>query len=361
MKKLKIVFVTNNDNRPFWGTEDEALGGAWFVHLSIAKELASYGHKVYSFQNTPSEDPQGRMVDGVKMVHRKWLKEFLAQGHVDIFIGERDMPIVRLKFDIGVVMYHIHNTGQAEHPGDLAQWLNTGAVDKVICVSEWHRSITKLPKDKIYVIPNGTHYYKPKGAKKKNRIIWASNPTRGLHLLATEIFPSVKKKIPSAELHVAGGFGIYNNSPGEADKKNKVSYGYLKGMKGVKYHGPLNQKDLAQFFHEGSLLVYPLTNRSETGSIVTVQAMTYLTPVIGLYDCVFPELVGRDEDPNGRGYLIFKESRHDYDLWARIIVHALKKRETYKRLQANCRKWRDAYNWTNIVRKVEADFRRWCE
>jgi glycosyltransferase involved in cell wall biosynthesis len=357
---MRIVFVTNNTKKHWWGYEHEKLGGAWYAYLCLAKELVKLGHEVYCFHNTPSNENQFKDVDGLKVNHRDYLKDFLSKNKIDIFVGERDMPIIRKRYNIKKVFYHSHNTGQAEHPKDLLTWLNDGNVDKIIFVSKWHSDIAKkIPSDKKYIIPNGTYLYETKGRKKTNRIVWASNPTRGLSVLANEIYPRVKKLIPEIELHVAGSFDIYNYKENEVKRKDRMSYGCLyedfdKGIlkDGCFRYGSLSQSELGQFMHDGTLLVYPLTNRSETGSIVCVQAMANLTPVITYDKCVMPELVGLTSDD--RGCLI--PENKDFNHWANLIKFLIDRKDLYKQCQENCKKWRDNYLWHNIAKRTEKDF-----
>jgi len=351
---MKIVFSIDNKRNKFMGYESDKLGGAWYVSIKLCKELAKLGHRVYSFQNCPNEDPQGEMVDGVKVVHRKYLKDFLSKSQVDVYVGQREIPIVRKRYNIKQVYYHLHNTPMAEHPGKLLEWLKIGAIDKVIFVSQWHSDLAKkIPAHQKYVIPNGTEKLTVKGRKKKNRIIWASNPTRGLKVLAKEIFPEVKKQIPKVELHVAGGHSIYDRTPNEANGQDKKDYSCLydgdKLKDGMFHHGVLNQQELAQFMHDGTLLVYPLTNRSETGSIITVQSQMYLTPCIVKNECVFPELVNVS-----RGMVL---NNLDVNMWITTIANMLKDNELYKSKKDGCKKWRSKYEWKNIVKNVDKDFR----
>jgi glycosyltransferase involved in cell wall biosynthesis len=360
---MKIVFVTNNTKKYWWGYENDKLGGAWYAYLCLAKELVKLGHDVYCFHNTPEKQSKFKDVDGLKVGHRDNLKGFLENNEIDVFIGERDMPIIRSKYNIKKVFYHSHNTGQAEHPGDLLTWVQNGSVDQVIFVSKWHSDVAKkFPDDKKYIIPNGTYLYPVKGEKKKNRIVWASNPTRGLSVLANEIFPRVQKLIPDIELHVAGGFDIYNNKPNEAKGKDNKSYsvlyenGDVNGSlkKNIVRYGSLTQSELGQFMHEGTLLVYPLTNRSETGSIVCVQAMANLTPVITYDKCVMSELI-RD-----RGVLI-PEKNTTYDDWADTIKSVLMqesiKEGYYYYFQRACDNWRNNYLWQTIALQFDHDLK----
>lgn len=359
---MKICFTTKNTKKGWWGYENEKLGGAWYAYLCLAKELVKLGHDVYCFHNTPEKFSEFKNVDGLKVGHRDYLKYFLTENEIDVFIGERDMPIIRSRYNIKKVFYHSHNTGQAEHPGDLLKWLHDGSVDKVIFVSQWHSDIAKkIPADQKYVIPNGTYLYPTKGEKKKNRIVWASNPTRGLSVLANEIFPRVKKLMSDVELHVAGSFDIYNYTTNEVKRKDAMSYGclyesYEKGnlKENMFRYGSLTQSELGQFMHEGTLLVYPLTNRSETGSIVCVQAMANLTPVITYNKCVMPELIGN------RGVLMHEHDKNDYDEWAKTIKNVFND-SIYFKMQDNCKKWRDNYLWSNIAKKFHNDLTRWSK
>jgi glycosyltransferase involved in cell wall biosynthesis len=181
--------------------------------------------------------------------------------------------------------------------------------------------------------------------------------------LANEIFPRVKKLLPEIELHVAGSFDIYNYKSNEVKRKDRMSYNclykdYDKGIlkDGCFRYGSLTQKELDQFMHEGTLLVYPLTNRSETGSIVCVQAMANLTPVITINKCVMPELVGE------RGILMNdKFNNTHYDLWAYNIKELLNDTYLYKEYQKACKEWRDKYLWNHIAETVNHNFQEWIK
>ena len=356
---MKIVVSTNNIKHPINGDTD-ALGGAWLVAQRICRELASFGHKVYHFCITDNQDSQGTVVDGFKIVHRKWMKEFIANSHIDVYIGERDIDIDRHQYDIKVVCYHGHNTPIAEKPEFLNKWAKSGSMDMALFVSDWMKNLCKqFPEDLIYVLRNGCDDYEVTGRKKTNRLVWASNPSRGLSMVANEIFPKLKKKIKNLELHVAGSQSIYNFTPEEAEQRDKMFYSCLfKDNKydtdlkeGVYWYRALGQKEMAQMFHEGTLLLFPLTNRSETGSLVTVMSLFYKTPAIVLNRAVLPELVGKD-----RGIIL---DDTDVDLWVDETYKLLKNKERYKKMQKACEKWRGKYLWKNIIAEFNQALIRW--
>ena len=243
----------------------------------------------------------------------------------------------------------------AEHPKRLREWLDNKDIDKVIFVSQWHRDLAKSIKDhECYVIPNGTYLYDVGDVPKRdNRLIWSSNAVRGLKVVVYDIFPELKKIIPDIELHVAGGNVIYNCSKSQAESKDKNVYSCLyengKLKDGVFHHGALTQVELARFNKSGTLMIFPLTNRSETGSICTVQAMANLTPVIARNRCVLPELVGN------RGVIIDENANNK--TWVDTIVEVLRNKKKYQTYQDNCLKWRNDYLWSNITKRVEKDFK----
>ena len=357
---MTIVFYIDNKNRKLDG-ENTALGGAWQVVLCLARELAKYKNDVYVFCNCIYQDEAGHKVDGYTMISNVFLDNFLKQNTVDIFFNERGLPINRHAYPgIKKVIYHSHNTPLAQHPGQLFQWKRDGLIDRVAFVSDWHRDLAlkkNFKAEHTMIIRNGFDLYPVRGDKKKNRIIWASNPKRGLPTLAEGIFPILKERMPELELHVAGSHKIYNFRDDDAEKKDAISYGFLykngfgNDLKdGYFYHGRLNQEELAQFFHEGTLLVYPLSNFSETGSIVVVQSLGYLTPAIVRDRCVMPELVGSLGE---RGY-VMPDNVMEYDAWAKIIQDIIEQKK-YIVKKENCKAWREKYLWSTIGKQLQED------
>jgi len=354
---MKIVFTTNNRKHPFGGEIDnQALGGSFIAMICFARSLANYGHEVYSFQYCTQEEE----VKKVKFIHRSHLEEFLRQNEVDVLIGGREIPIDRHFFKIKVMIYHGQQTEGAIRVRNLVKAINDKQIDHVFVVSNWHYQqwVGRIPQSKLHIVPNGFNLFPSKKKHRPLTLLWASNPGRGLAFLVKEIFPRIQRIEKNIKLWVAGSYSMYSFNSQEAKRKDKGAYGCLfrndvygsKLKKGIKYFGPLTQIQLADFFSQGTLLVYPLRNNSETGSIVTVQSLGYGTPAVVADRCVLPELVGKNE----RGIVLEFEQGKDYnpDTWAINILGLLRDKERIIEMRNNCYSWRKNYLWKTIGERI---------
>jgi glycosyltransferase involved in cell wall biosynthesis len=119
-----------------------------------------------------------------------------------------------------------------------------GRYDKIFCKNAFHRStLPDIPDDKIVVIPNGldTEFqHLGRNFKNPNKIIYASNYSRGLEYMLEFGWPLIKQKMPSAELHVFYGW------PKGPSREWHQKMQHLMRQPGVFEHGKVSRERLME-------------------------------------------------------------------------------------------------------------------
>jgi len=85
-------------------------------------------------------------------------------------------------------------------------------VDKIVALTPYHakylHKITDIDYFKFAIIPNGIdselfRYNDNLGEPRNNRILWCSNPDRGLYLIMEELYHEIRKEIPDFGIDIA--------------------------------------------------------------------------------------------------------------------------------------------------------------
>jgi glycosyltransferase involved in cell wall biosynthesis len=227
-----------------------------------------------------------------------------------------------------------------------------------------------LENDKWCVLPNGcdpTLY--TDGLRVPGRVLWASSPDRGLHLLL-QAWPEIRRRVPHATLHA-----LYNFAPGPlldyeegsiglnglpvtpdiqelAQRYRYIRYATtrLKDM-GVVQVGSCSRSEVVREMNEAVVLGYPCdTIRYTEGfSVTTMEACAAgLVPVIS------------DEDALGSIYegcaaIIPSPVANKLDLFVSTVVGALgdKEREWQDFVRVNCRDLAARHAWPVLAERLE--------
>lgn len=281
-KPLKIVIWTG----PAWeewspdSVTTTGIGGSETAAVCMAYELRRLGHKVIVVADCPNKKG---FYDGVEYVHHADVTRE-PQGDkyaCDIYIVSRqpfalNLPIRRKATYVWVHDIHV---GHFEHASMID---NT---DKFLCLTNWHKEFFlqayagKIPSSKILVTANGIdpQWYSEEPVKVGNRLIYASSPDRGLERLL-QIFPSIRKQVPDAELHIFYGFHNWKKMAESSNNKidlEKIAFfeRAIEAQKdhGVTYHGRIPEPELAKEFAKAKVWAYP-TNFTETYCITALMA-----------------------------------------------------------------------------------------
>lgn len=335
----------NYQERNVWGSEIAT------VHLA---ELLAEKYQVYVFCVCDEELEH----NGVNYYHFNKFESFQQQVHINIMIVSRFVHFFmafRVKADKMYYWAHdarIHDAFQGQFLENQGSYLFHNMLDKldgIICVSNWHKKyfmnwvkITDEARYKVHIIRNGIDldYFDHSLNKKPNRMIWASNPDRGLDVLL-KCYPDIKKEIPDLTLDI-----YYSDLRGEKMPQERYDFiiNQVNTLDGVKFNGKISEKQLCQEYCKADLV--PYFNRShETYCISALQACAGGCVVVsrnysGLQDSVGPAgflLNGHVDDPD----------------WQRkatnLIIKVLKDNEHKKKVQTLARSWGKSNQWKDRI------------
>lgn len=161
--------------------------------------------------------------------------------------------------------------------------------DKAVCLSKFHQTAWHLDDSNSVVIGDGVDLslfkWMSHQPRNENKLVWISNPDRGL-ALAARIFQEVRKRWPELELHVYGRSAVYGwDANVEAPFLPQARY-----MENVFLHEPLSKPSLAVELFTTWALFYP-TYWPETYCMAALEAQAAGTPVISVPFGALPETV----------------------------------------------------------------------
>jgi len=119
-------------------------------------------------------------------------------------------------------------------------------------------------------------------------LVYTSTPFRGLDVLL-RAFPAIRADLRGTQLHVFSSMAIYQVAAAQ-DQYAKL-YRQCATMKGVDYHGPVGQKQLASEIAGAAALAYPCTF-AETSCIAALEAMAMGALVLTTSLGALPETTG---------------------------------------------------------------------
>lgn len=261
----------------------------------------------------------------------------------------------------------LHIAWRHSHPATRAQtaiWchdLRTPGIEvapdnATVCLltpfhQEYAHAIQGLKPEKVWLTRNGIdpkRFEGPAPAKVPGKVIFPSSPDRGLDRVI-RIMERVREKVPHAELHVFYGFDNLRKY-GMADMANRLE-AMIKERPWVKYHGNVQQDELARHFRESEVWLYP-ANFIETFCITALEALASKTyPVVrrigALRDTVGPWAA------KGMATMIDQDAETELEVlhWASEVVHAIDTQaHQFIDFDAN------AHSWESVAKDWAARF-----
>jgi len=95
--------------------------------------------------------------------------------------------------------------------------------------------------------------YRDAPTERGHLLLYSSMPDRGLACLA-RLFPAIRARVPTAELHVTGDFTLYGWAAGRADYERLFA-----AHSGVHYHGRVPRSALVELQKQAKILAFPCT------------------------------------------------------------------------------------------------------
>ncbi len=211
------------------------VGGAEGRIIYLAKEWAKKGYTVEVF-NSCGEN--SGVFDGVTYRSHQ---EFNKHDHFDTLLVWHFAW--RLNFPVKANRVWL-DLGKGVLLPEESSYKKLGKYDKIFCKNKFHRStLPNIPDEKIVIIPNGldTGFQDlSRNQKDPNKIIYASNYSRGLEYMLEIGWPLIKQRVPSAELHIFYGW------PKGPSKEWHQKMQKLIRQPGVFEHGKVSRERLMQ-------------------------------------------------------------------------------------------------------------------
>lgn len=151
--------------------------------------------------------------------------------------------------------------------------------DLTVCLTKFHRNAWTFTEDEAVVIGDGVDLTLFSGSEKRdtNRLIWISNPDRGLHIAARILMDHLLPRWPELYLYVFGRYATYGwdaSSEGPyLPAQDAMDSGRVVLME------PLPRLSLARELMRSWAMFYP-TYWPETFCMAALEAQAAGTPVI---------------------------------------------------------------------------------
>lgn len=256
------------------------IGGSETAAIEMARHLAKSGHDVTVYGDLPGKNSVD--FDGVHYAHYSQARAPIA---CDVFVSSRAPAVMMNPDDVRAVvkLLWVHDVGVGDPSPEMERWLLR--FDRVLCLSQWHRSTFLqvypfVDPARVLVTRNGVDPMRFDGPMpaKHNRLVFSSSPNRGLPTLLHN-FDFVRQRVPDAELHIFYGFDCWEKfarARGAQHELDEIErYRRLireaEARGGVKWHGRVSQKKLAEAFLEAKVWAYP-TEFTETSCISAMEA-----------------------------------------------------------------------------------------
>lgn len=293
-----MFIVMHCGGMPFNGKtiEESSLGGSETAAYYVAKELAAAGHRVTIFTNSE----EGGVFDDVKYEWAGVNSEAAPLGDRFTFYAENtphDVSIIQRhprayerKWASKVNFWWLHDLALVRNKALAIEHLWN--VDKILCVSEWHKEqvckVWGIEKDIVAVVNNGVDSSLFRGElaqtlpEGRKNLLYSSRPERGLvNLLKVG---GIMEQTPDAHLYVCA----YENKTAHMAQLYDFLYQRAEEMPNVTNLGALTKKQLADVMRQCDALVYP-TDFEEVSCITAMEAMAAGLPFISSAVAALPE------------------------------------------------------------------------
>lgn len=294
MKQLNIGMGTAGI--PFNGhtTRTKSLGGSETAMLYAARALAKRGHRVKVYTNT---DRPG-VYDDVEYQPLDALNRQAPFIQFDVFISSRMPVLLTLPFRAGLKILWLHDIFNGNPNFIMA---HSWAFDEAWALSDFHIDgfCKATPEIRPYMwrTSNGIDLEEIEAnlrPKVPGKLIYASRPERGMHVLLEGILPQLIHYRPDLRLYYA----TYQVGPAPEGTKElffqqRVEHLLPQFADNVMPMGGLSKAQLYQEMSSAEMLLYPST-WPESSCITAMEAMACGTPIVSTDDYAISETV-----PNG--------------------------------------------------------------
>ena len=293
---MRIAFLPVPGGKPWNGATiyESALGGSESAVAYLARELARRGHEVHVFSHG-----EGGEFEQVQYWHLNPQGVSIQELHQHLAHLKPEAVVVSRWFDIlnaipeGILrvlwLHDVRQPGPVQFPCHY-----------VVCLTHWQAQQWQLEEpdgtvpDFLRIIGDGVDLsnFSSVGqlSRSEKRLIWASNPDRGLFLASKYFVEEVVQRWPDLELHVYGRASVYGwNASAETLHLPRREWLAEEGGP-IHLHDPLPRLALSNVLMRSWAMWYP-TFWPETFCMAALESQAAGTPVITTPVGALPETV----------------------------------------------------------------------
>lgn len=278
----------------------QGLGGSESAVILMSAELAKLGFQVDVYNNCNDSKSSSGTYDGVRYIdHTEYNGSSIEY---DVFISSRSvLPFISVNSYANIAanakhrVLWMHDTfcQGDEHIENL---LTNGVINEVFTLSDFHTSYVttsdhghkrmfEVMKKYVWQTRNGAVKRIAEvdlSLKDRNHFVYNASATKGLIPLLMNIWPEVKKQIPTAKLTCIGGFYRFREGAApdaqEQTVRDLMANPAILNMD-VTFTGVIDQNQIANILANASFMLYP-TEFPETFGISSLESLLYKTPII---------------------------------------------------------------------------------
>ncbi len=370
---LNILFI-DEVGIPFNGATlyNRGLGGSESAIILLSQELVKIGFGVTVLNHSITKNSNSGIFDNV--IYYDFSELDKLSTHYDIVISSRSAkpflpsPNNPYKF-ISNTTYKIVWLHDTFCEGDeyLENLLVTNHINEIFTLSDFHTNYIlnanhgrkrqyEVLKNKVFQTRNGAQKHPVSYNKNKNNFVYNSSITKGLIPLLTDIWPTIKQNIPSANLTVIGGYyDLPNNDYNEA-KEKLLSFkknNYYKSLD-ITFTGIIKQSTIAEILANSGFMIYPAIF-PETFGISALESLLYNTPIITCRFGALEEtaldkscyLIDYSIEPNSLYPDVIKKDQ--VSKFIDLVLYAYHNEYLYSQKQQYCSIIEDVYKWETIA------------
>lgn len=278
----------------------QGLGGSESAVILISKELVKLGFEVDVYNNCNDSKSSSGVYDGVRYIDHTEYKG--SYPTYDVFISSRSVfpffsghQYVQMAMNSRHRVLWMHDTF-CQGDEHIETMVTTGIINEIFTLSDWHTSYittcTHGPKRMFEVLKKYVWQTRNGAVKRidevdlskkdRDRFVYNASATKGLLPLLKNIWPEVKRHIPTAKLTCIGGFYRFREGA-EPDEQEKTVRDLMNNQDilnmDVTFTGVISQDEIAKILANANFMLYP-ADFPETFGISSLESLLYKTPLI---------------------------------------------------------------------------------
>lgn len=361
------------------------LGGSESAVILISKELSQIGFDVTVINSCKDSQATPGVYDGVKYVDHS--EASMLNEDYDIAISSRSTlpftsnhPYVYLMMGAKHRVLWMHDTF-CEGDEHIEPMLVQGFIHEVFTLSDFHtnyvmnndhgkhKRMYEVVKRKFWQTRNGAVKWIDEvdlNEKDKDLFVYNASATKGLIPLLKNVWPEVKKQIPTAKLKCIGGFYRFrdNAEPDEQEKtvRQLMQDENIKALD-VEFTGVIPQYEIAEILAKSSFMLYPPAF-PETFGISSLESLLYKTPIItsnfgALEETALTDACYKIDYPAvPNGLFPHINEQEQTKRFVEMTVRAYNDRYLLQQKQNLCEVINDVYGWDSVALEWKQHFYR---